>query len=252
MVKETGQIASNTNVSLFITCIVDSFFPRVGESMVKVLRRAGVQNITFPENQTCCGQPAFNSGYPDEAREVAIKFLEDFDDDRYIVSPSGSCVSMVSVFYKQLFENDEQYLRLSEKISGRIYEFSDFLINVLGISNVGAKYSGKVAYHDSCHALRELGISNQPRELLRNVSGLKLIEMDMHDACCGFGGTFSVKFPNVSTAMLEEKVQCIIDSGADTVVSTDMGCLMNIEGYMSRKSIPIKVHHISEILSITD
>ena len=159
---------------------------------------------------------------------------------------------MVSVFYKQLFENDEQYLRLSEKISGKIYEFSDFLINVLGISNVGAKYSGKVAYHDSCHALRELGISNQPRELLRNVSGLKLIEMDMHDACCGFGGTFSVKLPNVSTAMLQEKVQCIIDSGADTVVSTDMGCLMNIEGYMSRKSIPIKVHHISEILSITD
>ena len=159
---------------------------------------------------------------------------------------------MVSVFYKQLFDNDEQYLRLSEKISGRIYEFSDFLINVLGISNLGAKYSGKVAYHDSCHALRELGISNQPRELLRNVSGLKLIEMDMHDACCGFGGTFSVKLPNVSTAMLEEKVQCIIDSGAGTVVSTDMGCLMNIEGYMSRKSISIKVQHISEILSITD
>jgi len=243
---------NNLKVSLFITCLIDNLYPQVGESMVKVLNRAGVGNILFPESQTCCGQPALNSGYHKEAKEVAIKFLNDFKEGAYIVCPSGSCVSMVSVFYKQLFENDEQYLRLSEKISGNIYEFSDFLINVLGISNVGAKYSGKVAYHDSCHALRELGISNQPRELLRNVSGLKLIEMNMHDACCGFGGTFSVKLPNVSTAMLQEKVQCIIDSGADTVVSTDMGCLMNIEGYMSRKSIPIKVHHISEILSITD
>jgi L-lactate dehydrogenase complex protein LldE len=220
--------------------------------MVTVLRRVGVENISFPENQTCCGQPAYNSGYRDESRDLALKFINDFKDSEYIVCPSGSCVSMVKVFYKQLFQNEKQYLDIVTSIANRTYEFSDFMINVLGVSNVGARYEGTVTYHDSCHALRELGINEQPRELLRNVSGLKLIEMNMSDACCGFGGTFSVKYPYVSTAMLQEKVQCIVDSGADTIVSTDTGCLMNIGGYISRNSIHLKVYHIAEILSITD
>ncbi|HSG31656.1 MAG TPA: (Fe-S)-binding protein [Thermodesulfobacteriota bacterium] len=242
----------NNNVSLFLTCLVDNMYPNVGTSMVKVLRRAGAHNINIPENQTCCGQPAYNSGYQSEAKEIAIKFLDDFKDSEYIVCPSGSCVSMIKVFYKDLFKNDDNYSDIANVISHNTYELSDFIINILGVSNIGAMYRGKVTYHDSCHALRELGISGQPRELLKNVDGLQLIEMDMHDACCGFGGTFSVKYPDVSTAMLKEKVQCIIDSGADTIVSTDMGCLMNIQGYISRNNISIKVHHIAEILAITD
>ena len=175
-------------------------FPQVGQAMVKVLRRAGVKNIVLPEGQTCCGQPAYNSGHQDETREIAMKFIEDFKESKYIVCPSGSCVSMVKVFYKELFQNDKQYLDIVSSIADRTYEFTDFIINVLGISKLEAIYNGKVTYHDSCHALRELGISGQPRELLRNVSGLELIEMDMSDACCGFGGTFSVKFPDISAA----------------------------------------------------
>lgn len=239
-------------VSLFVTCLVDNIFPHVGESMVKVLDRVGIGNISFPESQTCCGQPAYNSGYQREAREVAIKFLSDFDDEAYIVCPSGSCVSMVKVFYNVLFENDSKYKEAAGNIAARTYEFTDFLTNVLGIVDVGARYNSKATYHDSCHALRELGINEQPRILLKKVSGLELVEMDMHDACCGFGGTFSVKYPDVSTAMLEEKIKCISESGADTVISTDMGCLMNIGGYISRNSLSFEVKHIAEILAVTN
>lgn len=238
-------------VNLFITCLVDNLFPQVGVSMVKVLNRVGVSNISFPKSQTCCGQPAYNSGYQNEAREVAVKFLRDFNDDGYIVCPSGSCVSMVKVFYKELFENDTNHRVSAENIAGRTYEFTDFLTNVLGIVDVGAKYKCKATYHDSCHALRELGINEQPRKLLEKVSGLELVEMNMHDACCGFGGTFSVKYPDVSTAMLEEKIKCIRESGADTVISTDMGCLMNMGGYISRNSLHFDVKHIAEVLAVT-
>lgn len=239
-------------INLFVTCLIDNLFPQVGESIVKVLNRVGAGRISFPETQTCCGQPAYNSGYRKEAREVAIKFLRDFDDDAYIVCPSGSCVTMVKVFYKELFENDPRYKESAGNIAGRAYEFTDFLTNVIGIVDVGAKYRCKATYHDSCHALRELGINEQPRKLLKEVSGLELVEMDMHDACCGFGGTFSVKYPDVSTAMLREKINCITASGADTVISTDMGCLMNIGGYISRNSLPFEVKHIAEILAVTN
>ncbi len=238
-------------VSIFTTCLVDNMYPQIGQSMLNVMRSAGAQNINVPINQTCCGQPAYNSGHQSEAKEIAIKFIEDFKDSEYIVCPSGSCVSMIKIFYKELFKDDNRYSDIANVISNNTYELSDFIINILGVSNIGSTYRGKVTYHDSCHALRELGISGQPRELLKNVDGLQLIEMDMNDACCGFGGTFSVKFPDVSTAMLKEKVNCIIKSGADTVVSTDMGCLMNINGYIKRNNIPIKVYHISEILAPT-
>lgn len=244
---DTGNLC----VSLFITCLADNLYPEVGQSVMNVLERIGVKHIDFPSQQTCCGQPAYNSGYQKEAREVAVKFLNDFKNSDYIVCPSGSCTSMIKVFYESLFRGDSRYAGLYESIRNRTYEFTDFLINVLGKSNVGAVYEGRVTYHDSCHALRELGIGSQPRELLRNVKELELIEMDMHDTCCGFGGTFSVKYPDVSTAMLKEKVDCIIQSGADTVVSTDMGCLMNIGGYIKKNNIRVKVHHISEILALT-
>lgn len=235
-------------VSLFITCLVDVFFPQVGESMVKVLRKFGV-DVDFPEDQTCCGQPAFNSGFRDDTRKLAERFISIFDGNGFIVSPSGSCTSMVKVFYKELFRNDPETLKKVKGISSRTFEFTDFLVNVLKVEDVGAVYSGKVTYHDSCHLLRELGIQDEPRRLIRSVKGVELVEMNMNDVCCGFGGTFSIKMPEVSVSILDEKIKSIVESGADTVISTDMGCLMHIGGAISRRKIPVKVMHIAELLA---
>lgn len=241
---------------IFITCLVDTFFPGVGENMVRVLSRLGVET-EFLDEQTCCGQPAFNSGYRDDARAVAERFLTIFNKalsdgsgkEIYIVCPSGSCTSMVKVYYHELCRNDQQTLNILSKVTARTFEFSDFLVNVLDTVDVGAAYEGVVTYHDSCHMLRELGINDAPRELLRSVKGVQFREMDMSDACCGFGGTFSVKFPEVSVSMLDEKIECIQKSGADTVVSADMGCLMNIGGVLTRRNISVKVMHIAELLA---
>ena len=241
---------------IFITCLVDTFFPEVGESMVKILRELGV-DVDFIEEQTCCGQPAYNSGYQEDSRAVAERFLSTFDkalntdsySNNYIICPSGSCTSMVKVFYQDLFRNSPELLKKASMLSEKTYEFSDFLVNVLKTTDVGAKYDGKVTYHDSCHMLRELRVKDAPRELIDSVKGIEFIEMEMHDACCGFGGTFSIKFPNVSVSMLDEKIECILTSEADTLVSSDMGCLMNIQGALSRRNIPIKVMHIAELLA---
>ena len=241
---------------IFITCLVDTFFPDVGESMVRVLDRMGVET-EFLEDQTCCGQPAFNSGYQDDARQIGERFLKIFekalnessDKDIYIVCPSGSCTSMVKVFYQELFRNNPIILDIAKNISNRTFEFTDFLVNLLNVTDVGAKYSGVLTYHDSCHMLRELGVNDAPRELIRSVKGVELREMDMSDACCGFGGTFSVKFPEVSVSMLDEKIACIQKSGADTVVSADMGCLMNIGGALKRRNISLEVMHIADLLA---
>jgi L-lactate dehydrogenase complex protein LldE len=243
-------------VYIFITCLIDTFFPKVGESMVKVLRNLGVE-VDFIEEQTCCGQPAYNSGYQEDAKAVAGRFLSVFDKalksdpdrETYIVCPSGSCTSMVKVFYQDLFKNTPELLNNVSYVKGRTYEFSEFLVKVLKTHDVGAEYEGVVTYHDSCHLLRELRINEGPRQLINSVKGVELREMEMHDACCGFGGTFSVKFPKVSGSMLDEKIECIVNSGADTVVSADMGCLMNIEGALSRREIPIKVMHLAELLA---
>ncbi len=241
---------------IFITCLVDTFFPQVGESMVRVLRNLGVE-VDFIEEQTCCGQPAYNSGYQEDARAVAERFLsvfdkaqsEDTDKEKYIVCPSGSCTSMVKVFYQQLFRNSPELLNKAHRLSEYTFEFSDFLINVLETTNVGAEYDGIVTYHDSCHLLRELSVKDGPRALIQAVKGVEFKEMELHDACCGFGGTFSVKFPHVSVSMLDEKIECIVQSGADTLVSADMGCLMNISGALSRRNIDINVLHIAELLA---
>jgi len=224
--------------------------------MVKVLKSLGVE-VDFIEEQTCCGQPAFNSGYQDDARAVAERFLSIFDKalndesgkDAYIVCPSGSCTSMVKVFYEELFKNSPELLNKVRNVSQKTFEFSEFLIKVLNTVDVGAGYKGVVTYHDSCHLLRELGVKDGPRELIKSVKGVKFKEMELHDACCGFGGTFSIKFPKVSVSMLEEKIECIINSGADTLVSADMGCLMNIVGALSRREIPVKVMHLAELLA---
>lgn len=216
--------------------------------MVKVLRKLGV-DLGFPEDQTCCGQPAFNSGFQSDARVLAERFLSIFNKDDYIVCPSGSCSAMVKVYYKELFKNDPDLFKIAEKISARVYEFSEYIVNVLKKDDVGASYDGKVTYHDSCHALRELRIKNEPRKLIESVKGIEFIEMKLNDSCCGFGGTFSVKFPDVSISMLNEKIESIVDTGADSVISTDMGCLMQIDGALSRRDIPIKAMHIAELLA---
>jgi L-lactate dehydrogenase complex protein LldE len=243
-----NEASKKIKVSLFITCLVDILFPQVGVSMVKVLKRLGVE-VDFPEEQTCCGQPAFNSGFRQDAKVLAKRFISIFSQDGFIVSPSGSCTSMVRVFYKELFHDDQKLLEMVDLLSSRTYEFSEFLVNVLKVDDVGATYNGRVTYHDSCHALRELRVQNEPRELIKSVKGVDFVEMKFPDTCCGFGGTFSVKFPDVSVSILDEKIESIIESGADTVVSTDMGCLMQIGGAINRKKLPVKTIHIAELLA---
>jgi L-lactate dehydrogenase complex protein LldE len=237
-----------TKVSLFVTCLVDQLFPRVGLAMADVLERLGYQ-VEFPEAQTCCGQPAFNSGYRGEARQVARHFLDVFEDAGYIVCPSGSCTSMVRNHYAELFHKDAGRLAASRELASRVFEFSEFLVEVAGREDVGARFDGVVTYHDSCHALRELKVREQPRRLLRSVRGLELREMDIAEECCGFGGTFSVKFGELSAAMLGTKIESIRRTGAATVVSIDPSCLMQIQGGLSRAGLPIRTLHLAEVLA---
>jgi L-lactate dehydrogenase complex protein LldE len=239
---------SKKNVTLFMQCLVDTIYPEVGEAMVHVLRKLGA-SLNCPTDQTCCGQPAFNSGYRGEARMAARHFIEVFENSDIVVCPSGSCVNMVRNHYPELFCNDPQWLKRAEKLTSRTYEFSEYLVDVLGIVDLGAAYSGKVTYHDSCHLLRGIGVREQPRKLLQNITGAEFIEMNKSDRCCGFGGSFAVKYSDISTAMVTEKVNNIIASGADTVVGCDMGCLMNIQGMLSRMESKIKVMHLAQLLA---
>lgn len=233
--------------SLFITCLVDQFFPQVGLSMASVLRRLGVE-LDFSAAQTCCGQPAFNSGFQRESRSVAEKFLEDFKQSEYIVTPSGSCASMVKVFYKDLFKDGEKR-KLAIELGERTYEFTDFLVNVLRVEDVGASFPQRVALHQSCHLLRELNVRSEPQRLLKNVSGIELVEMERSDLCCGFGGLFSIKYPQISGGILQEKIDCIRKCEADVITATDMGCLMHMAGGLSRQRISVKTLHIAEVLA---
>ena len=235
-------------VSLFVTCVVDQLFPQVGIAMADVLERVGCA-VEFPEAQTCCGQPAFNSGYRDEAREVAGHFLDVFAGAEYIVSPSGSCTSMVSHHYLELFHDDPKRLEQARSIASRTYEFSSFLTGVVGVEDVGARFPHKVTYHDSCHALRELKIKEPPRRLLSRVRDLTLTEMDAAEECCGFGGTFSVKFPGVSGGMARTKIDSILRTGADWVVSLDSSCLMQLQGALSRAGSRVRTMHLAEVLA---
>jgi len=235
-------------VALFVTCIVDQLFPDVGVAMADVLERAGCK-LTFPPDQTCCGQPAFNSGYRDQARSVARHFLSVFRDAEYIVVPSGSCTSMVSHHYADLFGGDVETMAEVHSIEKRTWEFSQFLVEVLGVQDVGAKLNAVATYHDSCHALRELKIKSGPRKLLSNVRGLELREMDIAEECCGFGGTFSVKFPEVSGGMARTKIDSILRTGAEIVVSIDSSCLMQLEGAIRRAGAPVRTMHLAEVLA---
>ena len=215
--------------------------------MAEGLERLGFE-VDFPEAQTCCGQPAFNSGYHEPAREVARHFLNTFRDAEYIVVPSGSCTSMITHHYEDIFAHHPAESRAAELMAPRVWEFSRFLLEVAQIDDVGARFDGIVTYHDSCHALRELKIKSGPRRLLSRVAGLTLTEMDVAEECCGFGGTFSVKFPEVSGAMARTKIDSIVRTKADAVVSIDSSCLMQLQGAIQRAKLPIRTMHLAEIL----
>ncbi len=235
-------------VALFVTCLVDQFFPSVGEATVQVLRRLGVE-VDFSEEQTCCGQPAFNTGYWHEAREVAARMLTIFEPYDYVVAPSGSCVAMVKHFYADLFQRDEQKRAKAASLAAKTYELSQFLVHVLKKEDVGARFSARVTYHDSCHGLRGLGIVDEPRRLLRAVRGLELAELEGSDRCCGFGGTFSVKMADISVAMLRDKIETIRRTGAGYVIGLDSSCLMQIAGLLHRQKVPIRTMHLAEVLA---
>jgi L-lactate dehydrogenase complex protein LldE len=235
------------NVSLFIPCYVDRLLPGVGIATVRVLERAGCK-VDYPEGQTCCGQPPFNAGCAREARAVAGHFLDCFRDAEHIVVPSGSCAAMVKAFYAELFRGTEREAAARE-IASRTSEFADFLVHRLGVEDVGAVCRAKVTVHDGCHGLRELRSKEPIRKLLRRVKDLELVESTEAESCCGFGGLFSVNFPQISTAMAEVKARSIQESGADLVVSSDPSCLLQISGYLSRQGSPVRCLHIAEVLA---
>jgi len=234
-------------VDIFIPCFIDQFFPQTGMNMVKILRKLGVE-VNYNENQTCCGQMAFNSGFLDEAKEMGEKFIKDFPNDRAIVAPSASCVGYVKNYYPDLFFNTALHNEFKQ-LQRNMFEFTDFLVNELKVTQLGARFEHKVTYHDSCAALREIGLKKEPRALLQEVEGLELVEMKDTDVCCGFGGTFSVKHEAISTAMADQKVHNAMDTGAEYIVSTDSSCLMHQGGYINKFKLPIKVIHIADILA---
>ena len=215
--------------------------------MVRVLRRLGV-SVGFPEGQTCCGQAVYNSGYTREARELALRTLDEFENSDYVVVPSGSCSAMMRVFYLDLFEDEPELLARAESLSQRVYEFSEFLVKVLGVEDPGVEGSGSAVFHPGCHLLREMEVRDAPQSLLRAMSGLELKEMRNAETCCGFGGSFSVKLPHISEGMLNDKVSAVRDSGAAALVSCDMSCLMHIGGALRRQAVDVEIRHLAQVL----
>ncbi|MFC5406423.1 (Fe-S)-binding protein [Cohnella soli] len=233
-------------VSLFITCLSDAIYPRVGEAMVRLLAKYGVK-LEFPVMQTCCGQPAFNSGYWDEARAAAKTIIESFEDCDFVISPSGSCTGMIH-HYPKLFENDPVMLNKALALQSKAYEFTQFLVQVLGVTDVGATFAHKVTYHPSCHGSRILGVKDEPMELLKRVKGLEFVPLPHAEDCCGFGGTFAVKMSDISGAMVSEKVDHVKETEAEVLVGLDMACLMNIAGNLRYRDEPVRVMHLAELL----
>jgi L-lactate dehydrogenase complex protein LldE len=233
-------------VTLFIPCFMDALYPRTGISMVEILERLG-HTVVCPEEIACCGQPPFNSGYHAETRIIAEPVLEKLAAAEAVVIGSGSCGAMVKKFYPELFK-DTSHAELAKSVAARTWEFSDFLVSKLGVTELGAKFPHKVTYHDGCHGLRELGIKTSPRALLGKVAGLQLVEMK-DEICCGFGGTFSAKFPMISTAMGEVKIANAAETGAEYIVSADSSCLMHIQGLLTRQGKPLKTISLAEVLN---
>lgn len=235
------------NVNIFIPCFVDQLYPETAFNMVKVLEKAGC-NVSYNANQTCCGQPAFNAGFWEESKAVCSKFIDDFKDAEIVVAPSASCVGFVRNYYGKLFEDTSQN-RLVQKLGPKIFEFSEFMVTVLKKDKFDAKLEGKATYHDSCAGLRECKIKQEPRQLLNNVKGLEIVEMNDVETCCGFGGTFSVKFGSISVAMADQKVNHALATGAEYLISTDVSCLMHLEGYIRKKGYNLKTMHIADVLA---
>lgn len=234
-------------IEVFIPCYIDQLYPETAFNTIKVLEKAGCKVIYNPE-QTCCGQPPYNGGYWDEAKEVGTKFLNDFSEKHYIVSPSASCTGMVKHGFDDLFTNTVIHNRC-RNIQKNIYELSDFLVNVLKKDYFGAELIGRAVYHDSCSGLRDCHIKSEPRQLLANVEGLDLVEMRDTDVCCGFGGTFAVKFEAIASAMTEQKVNNALEMDAEYIISTDSSCLLQIQAYIDQHKIPLKTIHLVDVLA---
>lgn len=235
-------------VSLFIPCFVDQIYPETGFNVVKLLQKAGCE-VHYNPAQTCCGQPAFNAGFWDQTRPVCEKFIRDFADADYIVSPSGSCVGFIRNFYSDLFENSALHNECKE-LQRSTFELTEFLVDVLHVTDFGARFDAVATYHDACGALRECKIREAPRTLLSKVKGLELLEMNESETCCGFGGTFAVKFDDISSAMAEQKTTNSLATHADYIVSTDLSCLLHIDGFIKKQKAPIKIMHIADVLTM--
>ncbi len=234
-------------VQLFIPCFIDQLYPQVAFNTVKVLKKAGC-TVAYNTQQTCCGQPAFNAGFWGESKDVCTKFVQDFDGADYIVSPSASCAGFIRNNYGKLFENNA-FQSPAKKVSSQIFELSEFLVKILGITDLGASLNGKVTFHDSCAGLRECNIKAEPRALLSQVAGLELVEMNDTETCCGFGGSFAVKYDTISVAMADQKIDNAIATEAEFIISTDMSCLMHLDGRINHNGQQIKVIHLADILA---
>src|ERR1700743_1647973 len=232
-------------VELFIPCFIDQLYPETPSNTVKVLEKAGC-TVAYNTEQTCCGQPAFNAGFWDEAKAVGGKFLNGFAEDRVIVSPSASCTGMVNNYYNDLFTNTVVHNKC-RAVQGNIYELSDFLVNILQVDYFGAELDGKAVYHDSCSGLRECKIKEEPRQLLSKVLGLELMDLKDNETCCGFGGTFAVKFDGISTAMAQQKVDNALAAEADYIISTDASCLLHLQGYIDKNNLPVKTITLPDV-----
>ncbi|MEY3060418.1 MAG: hypothetical protein RL000_1770 [Bacteroidota bacterium] len=235
------------NVHVFIPCFVDQLYPTAGFNTIKVLEKAGC-NVFYNPDQTCCGQPAFNAGYWGESRDVCSKFIKDFEQAEYVVMPSASCTGFVNNYYEKVFGNTSNH-NATKDIKGKVFELSDFLVNVLKVVDLGASLNGTATYHDSCAALRECKIKEEPQTLLKHVKGLTLVPLQDNETCCGFGGTFAVKFEGISTAMGEQKAQHVSDTKASYLISTDLSCLMHINGVMEKKQMPVQCLHLADVLA---
>ncbi len=243
-----AAVAARPRVGLFVTCLVDLFRPSVGFASIRLIEEAGC-TVDVPRTQTCCGQPAYNSGDRADTREIAKHTIEAFEEFDYVVAPSGSCAGMLKKHYPALFRGDAKWEARADAFSAKVHELVSFLADVRGLKGVEARLPGSATYHDSCSGLRELGIRDQPRRLLSSVEGLKLVEMQDPDVCCGFGGTFCVKYSDVSNAIVGKKTESIEASGADMLLAGDLGCLMNMAGKLKRAGSSVEVRHVAEVLA---
>lgn len=234
-------------VQIFIPCFVDQLYPQTAFNMVKLLEKAGC-TVDYNADQTCCGQPAFNAGFRNDAKEVCTKFLKDFGNAEYVVAPSASCVGFVRNYYPKLFDNSSNHNKVKE-LQKKTFELSEFLVNVLKIDDFGAVFNAKATYHDSCAGLRECGIKKEPRQLLSKVKGLELVEMNDVETCCGFGGTFAVKFEAISIGMADQKAGNAKQTGAECIISTDLSCLMHLDGHIRHKGMGMQTMHLADVLT---